>query len=79
MPCWDAGQSCYRFSEELGPLHLFAFAVAPLSCIPATLAITFPPTLKIADALEVSVDYPIGKTKMEVDKNTMRRPETDQS
>src|SRR5258708_16650907 len=30
---------------------------------------------KIADALEVSVDYLIGKTKMEVDKNTMRRLE----
>jgi transcriptional regulator with XRE-family HTH domain len=28
---------------------------------------------KIADALEVSVDYLIGKTKMELDKNTMRR------
>ena len=30
---------------------------------------------KIADALEVSVDYLIGKTKMELDKNTMRRIE----
>lgn len=30
---------------------------------------------KIADALEVSVDYLIGKTKMELDKNTMRRLE----
>jgi transcriptional regulator with XRE-family HTH domain len=30
---------------------------------------------KIADALEVSVDYLIGKTKMEVDANTMRRLE----
>jgi transcriptional regulator with XRE-family HTH domain len=28
---------------------------------------------KIADALEVSVDYLIGKTKMELDKDTMRR------
>ena len=28
---------------------------------------------KIADALEVSVDYLIGKTKMEIDKDTMRR------
>ncbi len=28
---------------------------------------------KIADALEVSVDYLIGKTRMELDKNTMRR------
>ncbi|MCA2952251.1 helix-turn-helix transcriptional regulator [Microcystis sp. M112S1] len=28
---------------------------------------------KIADALEVSVDYLIGKTKMELDKSTMRR------
>jgi len=28
---------------------------------------------KIADALEVSVDHLIGKTKMELDKNTMRR------
>jgi hypothetical protein len=30
---------------------------------------------KIADALEVSVDYLIGKTKMEVDAETMRRLE----
>lgn len=30
---------------------------------------------KIADALEVSVDYLIGKTKMELDKETMRRLE----
>ena len=30
---------------------------------------------KIADALEVSVDYLIGKTKMEVDTDTMRRLE----
>ena len=30
---------------------------------------------KIADALEVSVDYLIGKTKMEVDADTMRRLE----
>ena len=30
---------------------------------------------KIADALEVSVDYLIGKTKMEVDSDTMRRLE----
>lgn len=28
---------------------------------------------KIADALEVSVDYLIGKTKMELDKETIRR------
>jgi transcriptional regulator with XRE-family HTH domain len=28
---------------------------------------------KIADALEVSVDYLIGKTKMELDKDAMRR------
>ena len=28
---------------------------------------------KIADALEVSVDYLVGKTKMELDKNTIRR------
>lgn len=28
---------------------------------------------KIADALEVSVDYLIGKTKMELDKDTLRR------
>jgi transcriptional regulator with XRE-family HTH domain len=28
---------------------------------------------KIADALEVSVDYLIGKTKMELDKSAMRR------
>src|SRR5690606_12670816 len=30
---------------------------------------------KIADALEVSVDYLIGKTKMEVDADAMRRLE----
>jgi transcriptional regulator with XRE-family HTH domain len=30
---------------------------------------------KITDALEVSVEYLIGKTKMELDKNTMRRLE----
>jgi transcriptional regulator with XRE-family HTH domain len=30
---------------------------------------------KIADALEVSVDYLIGKTNMELDKDTMRRIE----
>jgi transcriptional regulator with XRE-family HTH domain len=30
---------------------------------------------KIADALEVSVDYLIGKTRMELDKDTMRRIE----
>jgi len=30
---------------------------------------------KIADALEVSIDYLIGKTKMEVDTDTMRRLE----
>lgn len=30
---------------------------------------------KIADALEVSVDYLIGKTHMELDKDTMRRNE----
>lgn len=30
---------------------------------------------KIADALEVSVDYLIGKTKMTLDKNTMQRLE----
>lgn len=30
---------------------------------------------KIADALEVSVDYLIGKTKMELDADTMRRLE----
>jgi transcriptional regulator with XRE-family HTH domain len=28
---------------------------------------------KIADALEVAVDYLIGKTEMELDKDTMRR------
>lgn len=30
---------------------------------------------KIADALEVSIDYLIGKTKMEIDADTMRRLE----
>ncbi len=30
---------------------------------------------KIADALEVSVDYLIGKTRMELDKDTMRHIE----
>jgi transcriptional regulator with XRE-family HTH domain len=29
--------------------------------------------IKIADALEVSIDYLIGKTKMELDKDTIRR------
>ena len=30
---------------------------------------------KIADALEVSVDYLLGKTKMELDKQTLKRLE----
>ena len=30
---------------------------------------------KIADALEVSVDYLPGKTKMELDKQALKRPE----